>query len=287
MCKYSHKICIINHAQANKNRPLRGSNLLPEVKQLNLKEIIQQLMALLAENAFRVKLDTVQRKLFMGDTHDLVRLAIAFGPGGKREALRQALCGNDQRMVARHGKGIIQTIKNALSGMTNRRGFAMDGLTRPHHLPTKSLRHGLMPKANAENRQPLSKVGDGRHGNARVVRRAGAGRDHQMGRGQLFNISETELIVTFNQHLGTQLAKILIEVIGKRVVVVDQQQHGGPGLQSMKLPGQFYPLSRLVAAVDFTDHFLKISVSGFSSPNTAALLASSQRTCPTFDHWMS
>ncbi|CAE1151093.1 protein of unknown function [Serratia sp. Tan611] len=184
-------------------------------------------MPLFAKDALRMELHPFQRQRAVANPHNLIAYAVTLAPGGNLKTVRQRCCVQHQRMVARYRQRIIQPAKDAAVRMANRRGFTVHHFARAHHIGAECLPQCLMPQTDTENRQLTGKMRNGRQRNTGLVRRAGAGGDHQMLRRQPVNIGQLQFIIALYQHLGAKLAKVLIKVVGKRVVVIDQQQHGG------------------------------------------------------------
>lgn len=53
-------------------------------------------------------------------------------------------------------------------------------------------------------------------------------------RRQPLDIGQLQLIIALHHHLGAQLAEVLVKVIGKGVVVIDQQQHVRSGKEKRR-----------------------------------------------------
>ncbi len=86
----------------------------------------------------------------------------------------------------------------------------------------------LMPEADPENRHPplrLRKMLDQLHADARILRRTRPRRDQNPLRLQRLHLSRRQLIVAPNHHLRAQLTHVLHEVVGKRIVVVENEDH--------------------------------------------------------------
>src|SRR5262249_40911444 len=58
-----------------------------------------------------------------------------------------------------------------------------------------------------------------------LVGRARPGRDDDAPRGQRRHFGDGERVVALDAHLRAQLAQVLRQVVGERIVVVDEQQH--------------------------------------------------------------
>ena len=162
----------------------------------------------------------------MAQAHDLVLLALGgFGPGRDLEAVGQAIPANDQGMVAGGRHGLGQAPENALAFMMDGGGFAVHDRARPADLPAEGLSDRLMPKANAQQGDFAGEALDHLQGNARLVGRAGPGGDDDFFRGQPFDLRHRDLVIAHHGKLGSQLPKVLVDVVGERVVVIDEQNH--------------------------------------------------------------
>ena len=95
-----------------------------------------------------MELNSFNAKFTMPKAHD--RAVVGFG--GYFELARQRFPLDDQRMIARGGKGIGELAEDALGIVVNLAGLAMKQLGRTNDLSSEGGADGLMPKANAENR---------------------------------------------------------------------------------------------------------------------------------------
>lgn len=84
--------------------------------------------------------------------------------------------------------------------MLDKRGFAMHDLGRPHDSRAKRLGDRLMPETDAQQRRFSGIVADNREGNPRLIRRAGAWRDHDFLRRQRRYLLQRQRIVAPDQY---------------------------------------------------------------------------------------
>jgi hypothetical protein len=56
--------------------------------------------------------------------------------------------------------------------------------------------------------------------------RAGTGREKDRLRIHPFDLRDGDLVVAVHGHLGPELAQVLDQVVGERIVIVDHQNHG-------------------------------------------------------------
>ena len=82
-----------------------------------------------------------------------------------------------------------------------------------------------MPEANAKNRNLPRKALDQRNAHARFLRRARPRRHDDALRFLARNFVECNFVVAMNFERLPQLAEVLRQVVGKRIVVVEQQNH--------------------------------------------------------------
>ena len=102
----------------------------------------------------------------------------------------------------------------------------MHDVTGADHIAAKGLADGLMAQADTQNRQFAGEVLDHFDRDAGFGRGARTGGDHDALRVEGFDLGDGEFIVAHDFDLGAQLTKVLHNVVGKRVVVIDHQQHG-------------------------------------------------------------
>src|SRR2546426_1743222 len=108
--------------------------------------------------------------------------------------------------------------------MPNPGGFAMCGLVA-NDLPSKGLAEALMAEAYAEDGDLAIELRDRLVGNSSVFRRAGTRRDdHTVVTPQL---DDAHLVVAKHSGLDPELAEVLDQVVGERIVVVDDGEPGG------------------------------------------------------------
>src|SRR5687767_10679588 len=82
-----------------------------------------------------------------------------------------------------------------------------------------------MAEADAEDRHRRTEALDGGNRDAGVLGTARAGRNHDPRRRQRRDLVQRDLVVAAHRHLGAELAQVLGEVEGERIVVVDQEDH--------------------------------------------------------------
>src|SRR3989339_165393 len=185
------------------------------------QEIRQHGVAMLGEDALGVKLHAFDVEASVFDAHNFA----VVGPSGHLQTGRTAGALDRQRMVAVDGKLRGQTGKHTLLCGGDDAGLAVHQLLGPNDLAAKGRAYGLMPQADAQNRQFADKVPNGSHRNARFSRGAGTGGNDQpverTSRQTRVDVGQSDFVITCHAHVGTQLTQVLDNVIGKAVVVVD------------------------------------------------------------------
>src|SRR5208337_1285860 len=131
-------------------------------------------------------------------------------------------------MVSRSRERVRQLSKNPCPPMLDFAGLPVKQFRRAHNLPAKRRSNRLMPKAHPKNRNLPRQFLDKLHRNARLLRRARPGRNHNPLRLALGNLLHVDAVVAMYFHLAAQFAQILRQVIGERIVVVQKQNHDLP-----------------------------------------------------------
>src|SRR5579885_201976 len=167
-----------------------------------------------------MELHALDAKRAMAEAHDLVfRCASA-----DFEAFGHRIPFDDQRMVAHRVERTWNRFEDGLAVVEDRRGLAMHQARCADDPSAKRFADALMAEADAEDRQLRRKLTQDRHRDAGFFRRARAGRDHNRVGSERARTSNVDRIVAPDDDFGSQLAEVLDEVVGKRVVVVDHQQ---------------------------------------------------------------
>src|ERR1700688_2182668 len=144
---------------------------------------------------------------------------------GDHQLSRQTFPFHNQRVITRRRKWIRQLSKHALPIMMNLAGLAMKQRRRTLYLPAESRPNGLVPQAHAKNRKLPCQSLNQLHGDPRFLWRTRSRRNHNPLRFFTRDLLNANLIVAVHFHLASQLTQILRQVVGKRVVVIEQQNH--------------------------------------------------------------
>src|SRR5258708_26281125 len=128
----------------------------------------------------------------------------------------------------------------------NLRGLAVDRCGGATLGPAEDLADALVAQADAERRHARAQPLDERGRDTGLARRARARRDDDVRRRQRRGLVYADGIVAAHQHIGAQLREILVEVVGKAVVVVDQEEHAPspPARRSGVAPARSAPCPR-------------------------------------------
>src|SRR5689334_2801156 len=128
-------------------------------------------------------------------------------------------------MIARRFERRIDAAKNAAAAMLDFRQFAVNRDRRAHHLAAEGLADRLMTKTDAEDRDARRGGSDQVETDAGLVRRAGAGREHNGVRFGGADVVRRHFVIAVHLDLGPELTEIVHEVEGETVVIVDQNDH--------------------------------------------------------------
>src|SRR5579862_9037834 len=128
-------------------------------------------------------------------------------------------------MVAGGRHGHQQAAKDALVIVRHRAGFSVHQMRSAHDPAAKSCADGLMSQAHAQNRYFPGKVANDIDTDARILRSAWTGRDDDALRLHCFNLVNGNLIVSANVDPRAEFTQILDQVVSKRIVVVENEDH--------------------------------------------------------------
>ena len=174
-----------------------------------------------------MKLHALKRRCASGgfptDTHDLITLRAS---GDFKVRVNRGWV-NHQRVVARGDEWVRQTNKESASIVMNGTGLAVhcDVITTNGH--AVDITDRLVTKADTERRNAPLEMRKQRAADAGLLRRARAGRDHQVRGGKRLGTGDVDGIIAddFDAQCGINLTEALDEVPGERVIVVNQEEH--------------------------------------------------------------
>ena len=107
----------------------------------------------------------------------------------------------------------------------DRAGFSVHQSFCAYHFSAKSRADRLMAETDSEQRNLAGKVADQFNADAGILRSARSGRNHDPFRPHRFNLVNADLVIAPNLNLSAQFAQVLTKVVGKRVVVVENEDH--------------------------------------------------------------
>ena len=101
----------------------------------------------------------------------------------------------------------------------------MHQLLRTYDATAEGFTDGLVAEAHTQNGNLPGKAAQGRHRNAGFFGRAGARADHEVLGLEFGNFVQRDVVITAHVDFLAELGKILDDVVGEGVVVVDKQKH--------------------------------------------------------------
>ena len=134
---------------------------------INFEKVFKDLMAMLAQDRFRMELHAFDRQCLMFYPHNFFHRAIGFiGPAGHFQTFRQGGLINHQGMIAHGRKRVGQASEHALAVMVDGGSFAVHHVTGADDMTAEGLADALMTQADAENRDPAGEGVDDRQRHA-------------------------------------------------------------------------------------------------------------------------
>lgn len=171
---------------------------------------------------FRVKLHAVDGQVAVLQPHDRAIRKV----GGDFEAVGQGVAVHGQRMIPRRRKRRGQPRKQAFALMFDMAHFTVHNVIGLHHFATKGLTDGLMTKAHPHQRcAGFRRCLRDRKANAGMIGVTGAGREQYPRRVHRHGLLNIQRIIAVHHDICPKTAKIMQQIVGKTVIIVDQQQH--------------------------------------------------------------
>ena len=170
-----------------------------------------------------MELHAPDRKGFVANAHDFAFV----GLGGYLQAIGQSVALDHERMVARRGKRVRHIFEQVLFVVLNRRCFAVHHTVVDDDLGAEGVADALMPEANAKDGDLAAEMPNDIVGRSAFARRTGSGRDKDAVGFERFDAVNGDFIITMDLHGHVHLAQILNEVVGERIVVIQNQHHAG------------------------------------------------------------
>ncbi len=145
--------------------------------------------------------------------------------GADNQLIRQAFRIDDQGVVAHGAERIFHLAENGARIMRHLGELAMHDRRRAHDLATKRRADRLVTQTDPENWYARGKTLDGVARDPGFPRCARARRDDDFFRLERFDFVERNLVVKIDSDVGAKLSQIMIQVVGERIIVVDEENH--------------------------------------------------------------
>ncbi len=129
-------------------------------------------------------------------------------------------------MIARGLKWVGQIFENARAIVKDRRRFSVHQTLCADDITAEHVADALVSEAHAQHGHPGAVGEDDFARDASFLGSARSWGDHDTVRGQLFDVSDADLVVPENAELCAEFPEILDEVVRERVVVIDDEEHG-------------------------------------------------------------
>ena len=191
------------------------------------QEVANHLVAAVGEHALGMELNALNRQGAVTEAHDHrpgacgLRRASRDGEHG-----RERLFFNDEGVVASAGERGGQAGEDAFAVVLDGAGFAVHERARADHLAAESFTDRLVSQTDAEDGRLAGHVADERDENAGLMRRAGARRKQNALRLESLDLLDCQFVIAIDRDLCTQFPKVLDKVVRKRIVIVEDKDHG-------------------------------------------------------------
>ena len=176
---------------------------------------------MLGQDRLGVELDAVDGEVAVGEAHDF-----AFGGfSGDFEAGGEGFAFDNEGVVAGGFEGARETGEDILASVENRRGFAVHEARSADDVAAVNLPNALVAEADTEDRNFSAEMPNHIATDPRIGGRAGPGGNDYFFGSELLDVGNGNLVVALHKELRTQFAKVLNEVVGERIVVIDDEDH--------------------------------------------------------------
>src|SRR5579859_1773485 len=169
-----------------------------------------------------MELHAPDRKILVPDAHDFAFVSFS----GDFQTVGQGVALDDEGVIARGGKGIGHAFKEVLPVMLYGRSLAVHHAVIDDDLAAEGVANALMSQTNAEERGIAAKSADDFIGEAGFARGTGTGGNENAFGLQFADLVEGNLVVAMDLQIHLHLTEVLDEVIGERIVIVYDQNHG-------------------------------------------------------------
>ena len=153
---------------------------------------------------------------------------IGGGPGADLVFRRQRAVADDQAVIAGGGEGVGHAGVKCSAIMVNLVGLSVHEFGGALDDGAGGEADALVAQADAQHGEQWAEVADDVIGDAPLARRAGAGGDDDVRGPEIRDLIDRDLVIAEDLHLqpGRNFAKFLHQVVGERIVVIDQNEHG-------------------------------------------------------------
>jgi hypothetical protein len=177
-----------------------------------------------------MELHAVQRKLAMLQPHDFT--VITFG--GDLEGFRQRVPAHDQRMIAGRLQRLRDIFEEAALTVADRGRFPVHQFFGADDFSAEDLRQALMTQANAQDRRTLSQNSNDLGTDPGIFGASWTWRNADAFGTKLRDLDDGDFVIALHGRFDPEFAKILDKIVGKRIVVIDDEQvHGARWRKSL------------------------------------------------------
>src|SRR5687767_9143980 len=176
-----------------------------------------------------MKLHAVHRVGAVADGHDR---AVFLRARHDFELRGHVIAGDHQRVVAAGDERLGDPPEEPFAVVHHSRRLPVHRCRGAADGPAIDDADRLMSKADAENRRTWSEAANDIDRHTGGFRAPGTGRDQDLLRCHRLDLADGHLIVAPDADVGAQLPEVLHEVVGERVVVVDDKYHYNPACAS-------------------------------------------------------
>jgi hypothetical protein len=128
-------------------------------------------------------------------------------------------------MVTGGGHRGFDPLKDRAAIVLDRARFPVHQLPGPYHFSAERFAQGLMSEADSKHRNLAGEVTKQFDADPRFMRSAWPWGDHDAVGVESLDLVNAQLVVAANVDFGAQFAEILHQVVGERVVVVENEDH--------------------------------------------------------------
>jgi len=182
-----------------------------------IEEVLKKPLSALGEDRFGVKLHPFYGPAPVAHAHN----DIVGSPRADAEIRGQSVRIYDQRVVAHGRERVFQRSIDGPRIMEDFGHLTVHDLRRADDLASEGCPNALVSQADTEDRGRLTEAADHVAGDAGLFGSAWAGGDDDLTGFEPFDLFQGNFVVPKDLHLCSQLAEIVKEIVGERVVVVD------------------------------------------------------------------